>query len=373
MSKQPKISIVIIHYNTPHYLETCLEAIFAQTYKNLEVIFLDNNSPDKSGLEFVRKRYGRKKNLQIIANKDNLGYALAANQGIRMAIEGLKAEQAIKNYHGRTQPKPVKGWQPADYVVITNPDIIYTQQYFEKIVPRIEKDPQIAAITGKVLKYDFEKKKRTKIVDTVGLFAYRNRRVIDEGQGIEDKGQFNDEREVFGVSGACPLYRREALEDAKVLGEYLDEDFFMYKEDVDLSWRFQILGWKCLYYPKAIAYHGRGTGVIQRFSSKQILNNRAKLSRFQRHYSFKNQGLMELKNETWPTFIKDFFPILSRKILMPFYVTFREPFLWKAYWARWRQIPSILRKRRELMKKYQQRKPDLSKWFQRQSSYFKAK
>ncbi|MFH1284680.1 MAG: glycosyltransferase family 2 protein [Candidatus Peregrinibacteria bacterium] len=339
---RPKVSVTIIHYNTPQYLKTCLDSIFAQTYKNIDVIFIDNNSPDKSGLNFVKREYKDKKNLRIIPNAINTGYAPAANQGIRLAIE-------CQN--------------PADYVVITNPDIIYTKTYFEKAISRIEKDPDLAAITGKVYKYDFDSKKPTKIIDTVGLLAYKNRRVVDRGQGAQDTGQFDKEEEVFGISGACPLYRREALEDVKVLGEYFDEDFFMYKEDVDLSWRFLLYGWKSLYYPKAIAYHGRGTGVFKRFSTAQAMAHRGKLSKFQKKYSFRNQRLMQTKNELPGTFFANFGTIMLRKILTPIYITFREPYLWRSYIDYLKLLPRALKKRRVIMKNRRISTSEMKKWF----------
>lgn len=392
----PKISIIIIHYNTPHFLKGCLDSIFAQTYGNIEVIFIDNNSADRSGLEFVQKEYGDKASLLIVPNEENLGYARAANQGIRIAIEGKDPHEAMeaesispatdranalmatdstilpeaagpdeKNQH-------LPSFEKADYVVITNPDIIYTPAYFEKIIARIEKDKKIAAITGKIYKYDFDRDKPTNIIDTVGLFAYKNRRVIDDGQGLIDEGQFDEECEVFGVSGACPLYRTEALEDVKILGEYFDGDFFMYKEDVDLSWRFLLFGWKNLYYPGAVAYHGRGTGVQRRFFNKEILEHRSRLSKFQKKYSFRNQHLMEKKNELWGNLLADFFPILLRKIATLAYVTFREPYLWGGYFGYLKQLPRALKKRREIMKKRKISGKEMGSWFKKQSKYLKT-
>ncbi len=343
--KQAKISIVIIHYNTPHFLRTCLDAIFAQTYQNIEVIFIDNNSPDKSGLEFVVENYKDKENLIIVPNEDNLGYAKAANQGIKMAT--------------------------GDFVVITNPDIIYTPEYFENIMEKVAADDKIAAITGKVYKYDFENKKTTKIIDTVGLFAYKNRRVIDDGQGLTDEGQFDEEREIFGISGACPLYRKAALEDVKLFDEYLDEDFFMYKEDVDLSWRFLLFGWKNYYYPKAIAYHGRGTGIVQRFSNKQVMENRKKLSKFQKDFSFKNQNLMEVKNDLWANKLKDIHHILFRKAATFVYITLFEPYLWKSYLKFLKQLPSAIKKRKEIQRRMRVTAKEMEKWFRKQSDYLK--
>lgn len=346
--KQPKVSIIIIHYNTPHYIKSCMDAIFAQTYKNIEVIFIDNNSTDKTALHIIDDDYADNKSLEVIKNKDNLGYAGAANQGIKLAIEGK---------------------EKADYVVITNPDIIYSPTYFEKIIHRIEKDPKIAAITGKVYKYDFANRKPTKIIDTVGLLAFKNRRIIDDGQGLTDTGQFDKEKEVFGISGACPLYRREALEDAKIMDEYLDDDFFMYKEDVDLSWRFNLLGWKNIYYPKAVAFHGRGTGIFKRFTTKQMFDNREKLSTFQKKYSFRNQLLMQAKNDLWPNMIKDFFPIMARKIATPFYITIFEPYQWIEYFKYLKLLPKMLKKRKLIMAKRKATAKQMGKWFKEKSSY----
>ncbi len=368
---QPKISLVIIHFNTPHYLESCLTAIFAQTYKNIEVIFIDNNSPDKSGLEYVKKAFGHREDLIIVPNSENLGYARAANQGIRMAIEGKDQEEALVADLSESPAPSHSNFEKADYVVITNPDIVYTPTYFEKAISRIEQDVKIAALTGKVYKYDFDRLQPTNIVDTVGLFAYKNRRIIDDGQGLIDEGQFDEECEVFGVSGACPLYRTKALEDVKILGEYLDEDFFMYKEDVDLSWRFLLCGWKNLYYPEALAYHGRGTGVQRRFFNKEIVANRKSLSKFQKKYSFKNQHLMERKNELWLNYFADFFPIMFKKLAMFTYITFREPYLWGSYFDYLKQLPRALKKRRLIMKKRKISAKEMRKWFKKQSKYLK--
>ena len=367
---QPKISLVIIHFNTPHYLESCLTAIFEQTYKNIEVIFIDNNSPDKSGLEYVKKTFGHKANLIIVPNTENLGYARAANQGIRMAIEGKDQEEAL--IADKTEgPLSLPNFEKADYVVITNPDIVYTPTYFEEAIARIEQDEKIAALTGKIYKFDFDRLQPTNIIDTVGLFAYKNRRIIDDGQGLIDEGQFDEECEVFGVSGACPLYRTKALEDVKILGEYLDEDFFMYKEDVDLSWRFLLCGWKNLYYPTAVAYHGRGTGIQRRFFNKEIVAHRKSLSKFQKKYSFKNQHLLEKKNELWANFFVDFFPIMLKRLAMFAYITFNEPYLWGSYFAYLKQLPSALKKRRAIMKKRKISASEMRKWFKHQSKYLK--
>lgn len=339
--EQPKVAIIIIHYNTPHYLKTCLDSVFAQTYKNIDVYFIDNNSPEKAGLYFVKKAYPKAK---VIANKENLGYAKAANQGIKLALENK-----------------------ADYIVITNPDIIYTEKYFEKVVYRAEKDPKIAGITGKVYKYDFKEKQETKMIDTVGLYVDKSFRVVDGGQGTMDEGQFNEEREVFGISGACPLYKSSALKAAALVNvenkeEYFDEDFFMYKEDVDLSWRLQLLGYKFLYYPRTVAFHGRGTGVIKRETIKEIFKNRKNLSKFQRYYSYRNQHLMTLKNLLIGNYFRNVFSIVWSEIGITFYALIFERFLLKGFIEYLKLMPKMFNKRRQIMAKRKIKSSKINYW-----------
>lgn len=334
------ISIVIINYNTKHLLQSCIESLLQQTYVDREIILIDNDSHDGS-CAFVQEKFP---SVTAVCNKDNIGYSGAANQGIKLA----------------------KG----EYVMLMNPDIKFEPDYIEKCITKMEEDQKIAAICGKIYKYDFEKDKKTNFIDTVGLFCFRNRRVIDDGQGLEDKGQFDQEKEVFGISGACPIYRKEALEDVKIEDEYLDDDFFMYKEDVDISWRFLLYGWTCYYLPSAVAYHGRGTGVLKRFTHTEVLRNRSKLNKFQKYYSYKNQRLMQLKNEYWSGLFKDFFPIIGKEILVAGYIIFREPQLIKSWFHMLSQIPSALKKRRHIVKHRRRLSKEMDQWLRgKQSEY----
>lgn len=337
---KPLVSIVIINYNTKKYLETCIQSLLAQTWSEKEIIFLDNDSSDGS-FEFVSGKYPR---ITAVKNSKNLGYATAGNQGIKLA----------------------KG----KYVMTINPDIIFEQEYVEYCVQKMEQDSRIGAIGGKIYKYNYENNHKTSFIDTVGIFCYRNRRFIDDGQGLEDKGQFDEEKEVFGVSGACPVYRRSALEEVKYKDEYFDENFFMYKEDIDISWRLRLAGWKCWYLPSAIANHGRGTGVLKRFTHLEVAKNRSRLNKNQKYFSFRNQRLTQLKNELAGNFIKDFFPILWKEILIRGYIIFREPYLIKACFDVIGKVPSTLKKRAHIMKTRKVDSKEMDKWLSgKQSQY----
>ncbi len=343
-----KLSIILVGYNSKALLKHCLKGVDSQTEKNIETIFIDNNSQDGSA-SYVKKNF---KWVKVVENKENLGYAGATNQGIKMS--------------------------QAKYVMVLNPDLILTPNYSKTIIHKLEKNKKIGAITGKVLKYDFEKEKPTTQIDTAGLYCYRNRRVIDRGQGLEDKGQYDQEEEVFGVSGAVPIYRREALEDVKLPNysghstldeayEYFDEEFFMYKEDIDLSWRLRLRGWKCVYYPKVICYHGRGTGVLKRFTHWEVYKGRKHLNKFQKYYAYKNQRLMQVKNEMFGNLWRDFFPILFKEILILGYIVIREPYLLKALGHFFIQLPPALKKRRLIMRRKKVSAKQMSKWLNGQA------
>lgn len=337
---KPLVSIVIINFNTKKYLESCIPSLLQQTWENSEIIFLDNDSSDGS-FELVSEKYPQ---ITSIKNSTNLGYASAGNQGIKLA----------------------KG----KYVMIINPDIIFERDYVEKCVQKMEAEAQAGVVGGKIYKYNFENNHKTPFIDTVGIFCYRNRRFIDDGQGLKDKGQFDQEKEVFGVSGACPLYRKKALEEIKYKDEYLDENFFMYKEDIDISWRLRLAGWKCFYLPSAIANHGRGTGVLKRFTHMEVAKNRSRLSKNQKYYSYRNQRLTQLKNELPMNFFKDFFPIIWKEILVKGYVIFREPYLIKAWFDLIGKVPSTLKKRADIMKKRKVGSKEMSQWLSgKQSQY----
>ncbi|MFA6992148.1 MAG: glycosyltransferase family 2 protein [Candidatus Gracilibacteria bacterium] len=341
-----KMTAIVINYNSgTDMVKRCVDSILNQTIaaeksQNLDLIFIDNNSKDREGLDFVREHFAGDPRVTIIGNTINFGYAKAANQGIKMAV-------------GRG----------AKYVSIVNPDVIFEPDYFKEAIKCFEKDGKIAAVSGKILKYDLRNEKPTNIIDSTGLFIFRNRRVIDLGQGTEDKGQFETAKEVFGVSGSCPLYRVSALEDAKVMDEYFDEDFFMYKEDIDLSWRFLLYGWKNYYCPSAIAYHVRGTGIYPRFTTREIIKLRKHLSKFQKFYSFRNQNLMEKKNGLWGNFFSDFFSIILKKIMLIPYLLFFEPHLIKAYFSSLKTLPHTLKKRKIIMKNKKVSAKEMSVWF----------
>ncbi len=89
----------------------------------------------------------------------------------------------------------------------------------------------------------------TQIIDSTGIYFLPNLRHLDRGAGELDHGQFERMEYVFGATGAAALYRRSMVDDVSVNGEFFDEQFFAYREDADLAWRAQLMGWRCVYTP----------------------------------------------------------------------------------------------------------------------------
>lgn len=334
-----KLTIVIINYNGKNMIEHCFSALSEQKFRDFRVIFLDNASTDNS-LETAKKVAAEKFRdvpFEVFQNEKNTGYSGAAEKAVKIC--------------------------KTKYLMLMNLDIFLDPNYLEVLIDKIEKDPKIGSIIGKLRQYDWQNKKKTNVIDSAGLKIYKNRRVVDRGQAEEDRGQFDREEEVFGITGACPLYRMEALKDIEIQGETFDTKFFMYKEDVDVSWRLQLFAWKCLYVPSAIAYHIRGTGIKKRDTAADIARERKTLSRFQRHYSLINQHIMQIKNEMPYNFFKNLPQILFKEILLAGFTIVREPFLLKSWGQILLEIPRGLKWRKEIMRRKKITAKEMDKWF----------
>lgn len=316
------VSIIIVNWNNKEYLGRCIDSILCQTYCNLEVVFIDNQSTDGS-YEYVEKKYPRSKVIKYYSNK-NLGYAGGANKGIEIS----------------------KG----KYLIVMNPDVILEPNFISECHEFALQDETIGAISGKLLKYDFKLDKKLNIIDSAGIIVEKSRRAADRGQNEEDIGQYEKTERIFGVCGAAAFYKREALDYIKVFEEYFDEDFFAYKEDIDLSWRLNLSGYKNMYYPKAIAYHGRGLGG-SRGGIKKFIENRKGQSEFLRGISFRNHYLMLYKDETEGTFKKYAYFICKRTIFLLGYSLIYERFIFKYIMQTLKLKSKMKAKRNVIMKK----------------------
>jgi len=132
------------------------------------------------------------------------------------------------------------------YVAVLNNDLELQAQWLERMVAALESYPEAGFCAGKILCYADRK-----TIDGAGMALDWRGQAYNLGHGEIDVGQFETPREVPGAGAAAVIYRRSMLDDIGLL----DEDFFAYLEDVDLSFRAQLAGYRCRYVPDAVAYH----------------------------------------------------------------------------------------------------------------------
>lgn len=135
-----------------------------------------------------------------------------------------------------------------------NFDIRMTPSYIAEMLIAIEADERIGSVCGKLLQMT-EDWTATDRIDTTGLILLPTLIPQSRGNGESDVGQYDAEPRIFGAQGAAPLYRRAMLEDIAFEGQFFDERYFMWYEDVDLDWRAYLRGWDCRFAARAVAYH----------------------------------------------------------------------------------------------------------------------
>ncbi len=232
MNEMPKVVIGILAYKSDKYIRACLKSVLNQTYPNIEVIVLNNNSPDTVD-EIIKKEFPQ---IKLIESEENLGFGKGHN----------------KIFNGC----------PHDLYLCLNVDIVLETDFIAELVNTLKSHPKAGVVSGKIKRWDFAKNDKTDQIDTAGLELHSNHKVIDIGAGEVDSGQYDGIREVFGVSGAAFLIRPDVMKELNGF----DERMFMYKEDVDLMYRMQWLGYKAFVNSKAVAYHDRthGKGNVSR-------------------------------------------------------------------------------------------------------------
>jgi GT2 family glycosyltransferase len=307
-----KVSVQIVTYNSAEHIISCLQAVFAQSYPIAQVIVVDNASTDAT--HNLLEPYSEK--ALLLYNECNIGFAPAHNQALFHSI--------------------------GDYVLVLNPDVILQHDYVAHLIEFMSSRTQVGSTAGKLLL-----KSSPSTIDSTGLVINKARRAFDRYAGKVDPltekqftGQLQKDEnvEIFGVSGAAAMYSRNMIAEVMLEGQFFDEAFFAYKEDVDVAWRAQLYGWTSFYVPQAVAYHERGWKSGSR--SKQPL--------FIRRYSYINRYRMMLKNDQLFFIIRHIFYIISFELASFGYILIREPALLNSWVMLFRDLPHILRQRKEI-------------------------
>ena len=207
------ISIVIPNYNGEKYLKECLQSIKEQKNSDYEIIIIDNASRDSDYMHI-------KKEVQVFKTLDkNYGFSRAVNEGIKLA----------------------KG----NYVLLLNNDTVLAPNFLFEIKKAIEEEKYIFAVSSKMISYH-----NPDLIDDAGDEYTVLGWTIKRGDGKNTK-YYTMQGEVFSACAGAALYRKEILEEIGLF----DEAFFAYMEDVDISYRARIYGYKNIYCPKACVYH----------------------------------------------------------------------------------------------------------------------
>ena len=254
------VSIIIVNFNSGDLLINCLDSIYSQTFKDYEIIIVDNSSTDQS-LSIIN----RYPSIIKIFNNQNLGFAAGQNQGIAVA-------------NGR-------------FILSLNFDLVMSPDFLENFLSALKADPNAGWATCKLINMNVD----GTFSDTIYAVGHElppDRFALLRGNGQKDVGQFDNIRYVFGAPGAAAFYKREMVESISFNGQFFDESLFTWGEDVDVDWRAQNLGWKCLYVPNAVCYH---MGHVKEDYQEPFRSFRARIT-------IRNRWLIILGNEKKPNF-----------------------------------------------------------------------
>jgi len=314
----PAASIGIVTWNSARDLPGCLRAVRRLDGVETELLVADNASSDTT------------RDILEQATTPGERVWLADNEGFARAHNRLIARSR------------------GAYYLALNPDVVLDRAYLARLIDALDRDPGAGSATGKLVRMD-----TPGVLDSTGIVMLPTQRHLDRGAGERDEGQYDRMEPVFGASAAAALYRRRMLEDTRVGDEYFDEDFFAYREDADLAWRAQLLGWRCLYVPEATAAHRR----------RVIPERRRELSAEVNRYSVRNRFLLRLKNQTAAQAVRFALPTIWRDAQVLGYVLLRERSSLAALADVVRLMPRTLAKRRSIMRRRRTSGAELDRWF----------
>ncbi len=326
-SRESRVQATIVTYNSAPWLDRCLNALRAQTCPNLSIYLWDNASTDET-LDIAASHADALSSFQ--ASPRNIGFSRAHNR----MIEACDCE----------------------FVLVLNPDAFLAPDYLAILVEALRNDPSVGAATGKLWRWhqsDAANPPQERVLDTTGMFFTPNQRHLDRGAGEPDRGQYGKRDYVFGASGAAAFYRRAMLNEVQAGSGYFDEDFFAFREDADLAWRAQWLGWRCLYVPEATGYHVR----------RVLPERRSVLPAEINMHSLKNRFLMRVKNMDAGTYARFFIPITARDLLALGYVVLRERTSLRALSLLFRALPRAWAARKAMQRHRCISPAEMRTWF----------
>lgn len=251
----PMVTVIIVNWNGKSLLQECLESLEQQTYRDFSVVVVDNGSVDGS-VACVKQGFP---DVHVVSLNKNYGFCLANNIALKEAN--------------------------SEYVALLNNDAMAHKDWLAHLVAAMEQNPAAGLATSKFLYYD-----QPNMIDRAGDGYTRAGVASLRGRG-ENARQYGRMEWIFGACGGASIYRTQML---KEIG-YFDPDFFIIHEDVDLSFRAQLRGYRCLYVNKAVVFH-RASSSIGYDSPVSV------------YYGHRNLEWVYLKNMTSGLILKTLIP-----------------------------------------------------------------
>ncbi len=300
----PKVSIIIVNYNGSDLTIDCLRAIEEQSFKDFEVIIVENGSSDNS-INEIRKflEMSTLNPVKLIPLNGNSGFAGGNLAGL--------------------------AYTEAEYIALLNNDTEPGREWIDNLVRVMEARPDTGICASKMIVFG------TDNIDSAGDGYSTSLKGFKRGEG-EASLNYNSQEYVFGACAGAALYRRKMLDE---IG-FLDKDFFLIHEDTDLNFRAQLAGWQVLYVPTAVVYH-------------KVRSSIGHMSDMAVYYTLRNSEFVRIKNISFVLFLRCFPEFILGIISEFIYFAVKHRKL-RVYLKAKRDVviffPSMMSKRKQIMK-----------------------
>ncbi len=260
-----RVLVSLVTHNESHDAERLVPSLFSQTFRDLAISAVDNASEDGTRATLAAFEKVAPVPLEVVPSRENLGYTGGHNLSIAKAVE-----------------------RGIPWVLVLNTDVVLAPDFLTTLLADAEAPghARVAAFTGKILRASGPELMPTSVIDSAGIRMTPNGRHFDVGAGDPDDGRFDRPAEIFGASGCAVLFRTAALADVRISTGFFDDDFFVYREDVDLAWRLRLRGWSARCVPAARTWHRR----------RNLPERRREMSTLANLHSVKNRFLLRINN-----------------------------------------------------------------------------
>lgn len=344
-----KLSVHLVTWNGEKYIPYLFDSLRKQIFTDWKLFVWDNGSSDGTVEAMKKELASFPVEYELIENKENKGFAGGHN-----ALYKLTAN--------------------SEYIVLLNQDMWVHSKCLQGLIEFMDKHQEVGSATPALLKWEFNKivagfdASITEMIDSLGLRIERNRRIREMVSGAvftQAAKKINAAvGEIFGVSGALPIFRRRALDEVAFAdGTFLDESYHAYKEDVDLAYRLQAAGWQSRFLLSAIALHDRSAAGALDAGDAAAARNKHAQSEWVKYHSYKNHLMTLYKNEYWQNLLLDFPWIVWYELKKFFWFLLFDRKVLKGLFEIWNERRELRRKRAWIKSRRKVGWREMRKWF----------